>query len=512
MVCEHPRVIRNPKVGKLLQSFPSVINNVGRVIYYHLEGMPVSSLWKKVGIPTLENARDFALFDPETGATEPLFYVVPCGKCILCRNRKKKELAARAILEGNQYDYPPLFLTFTYNDKHLPEGNELDRRAMPLFLKRLRSRLDNYNIRHQLAYMYCGEYGTKFGRAHYHMVLWNFPQDDAHFPNIMGVIRFIERCWSVFVMKERDNGKMMRVHKTVVRNGKPVKLYYPSGRPIYETEPIGIIQVKPVNRTDGCISYVTKYMRKQSSKFPDHKQQPFYYAASQRRGIGSAGIKDLAAFIKANPDLTAVQVRDKFTGRTENLPITSYVKEKVWQSYSTLLRNKELETVREFYCERENFLQYSTLLRHRLGINNYKLRSYQNEEGHIITEKYYDDPYLDFNSSWHPSWQKAYKHTAWYVKNSKVRDFEEFENNKVMVSDDWLWQYLAASADRLTILSAKILDTPDINELSLQREQELKQRSLTLQALYGNAPEQNASVLADKLRANEQRSQHREVF
>ena len=418
-------------------------------------------------------------------------------------------MAARAILEGNQYDNAPLFLTFTYAPEYLPEGGELDRRALPLFLKRLRSRLEYYNIQYNFSYMYCGEYGTKFGRPHYHMVLWNFPQDDVHFPTIMQVIRFLQRCWSVFKMEEGDDGKMHRIPK---RDSKGKILRYPSGAIVYETSPIGILQVKPVTRTGGCISYVTKYMRKEGKHDDEHKQKPFYYGASNRQGIGSAGIKDLSAFIKANPDMTSVPVRDKFTGTIEHLPITSYVKEKVWHSYSTLLRSKEIETIREFYVERENFLCASLLLRRRLGLNAVAEYSYNNSEGRVITYKYYDDPYLDFISPWHKTWHEAYLKTSWYVKNSSVVDFETFQDNKTIFTNDYLWQFLATVSDRLTNLSAKILDMKDIRALSLQRETELKERSLTIQSIMSGVPKPDASVLAEKLKAAEKRAELRETF
>lgn len=511
MNCTNPRVIRNPRAAKLLENgYRSVIDDCGRVRYYHVSGTSLSALWKTFSMmPTIENAPKYSLFDPETGDAQPLFYVVPCGKCILCKTRKKKELAARAILEGNQYDNPPLFLTFTYAPKFLPEGNELDRRAMPLFLKRLRSRLKYYNIPYELAYMYCGEYGAKYGRAHYHMVLWNFPQNDVHFPTIMQVIRFIQRCWSVFKMEIGDDGKM---HRVPMRNAKKEIIRYPSGNIVYETEPIGIVQVKPVTQTDGCISYVTKYMRKEGRHNDEHKQKPFYYGSSKRQGIGSAGIKDLAAFIKSNPDMTSVPVKDKFTGKIENLPITSYVKEKVWRSYSTLLRSKEMETVREFYVERENFLSASLLLRRRLGLNAVAERSYNNSEGRIITYKYYDDPYLDFISPWHKTWHEAYLKTSWYVKNSSVVDFETFGDNKTIYSNDYLWNFLATVADRLTILSNEILAMPDIRALSLQRDNELRERSLTIQSRLCGVLKPDASVLAEKLKAAEKRAELREIF
>ncbi|UDN67885.1 replication initiator protein [robinz microvirus RP_171] len=59
------------------------------------------------------------------------------------------------------------FFTLTYDNEHLPSGEELSKRDIQLFIKRLRKR--NQGIR----YFAIGEYGTEFGRPHYHAVIFN---------------------------------------------------------------------------------------------------------------------------------------------------------------------------------------------------------------------------------------------------------------------------------------------------------------------------------------------------
>lgn len=65
------------------------------------------------------------------------------------------------------------FVTLTYKDEFLrktPEGlATLHKRDIQLFIKRLR-RKHGTGIR----YYYCGEYGDKYGRPHYHLCLFNF--------------------------------------------------------------------------------------------------------------------------------------------------------------------------------------------------------------------------------------------------------------------------------------------------------------------------------------------------
>lgn len=68
------------------------------------------------------------------------------------------------------------FLTLTYDDDHLPYGGSLDRRAFPLFMKRLRSRFPDRRIR----YFHCGEYGERTERPHYHSCLFGFDFEDKY--------------------------------------------------------------------------------------------------------------------------------------------------------------------------------------------------------------------------------------------------------------------------------------------------------------------------------------------
>ncbi len=59
------------------------------------------------------------------------------------------------------------FLTLTYNDKNLPPDQSLDRRAFPLFMRRLRRKVPA-----KLRYFHCGEYGDRNLRPHYHAALF----------------------------------------------------------------------------------------------------------------------------------------------------------------------------------------------------------------------------------------------------------------------------------------------------------------------------------------------------
>jgi hypothetical protein len=69
------------------------------------------------------------------------------------------------------------FLTLTYNNDHLPEHGNLVKRDAQLFLKRFRKKLDDQLIR----YYYCGEYGDKLGRPHFHFLIFGYDFPDKVF-------------------------------------------------------------------------------------------------------------------------------------------------------------------------------------------------------------------------------------------------------------------------------------------------------------------------------------------
>lgn len=114
--------------------------------------------------------------------------IVQCGQCPLCRRRRLFEWSIRAKHELQTNKHKAIFITLTYKPKHLPkEGvdgreiikkNEADAQGnlnpndMTLFLKRLRKYIEKkYNKK--IKYIYCGEYGEKRHRPHYHALIYN---------------------------------------------------------------------------------------------------------------------------------------------------------------------------------------------------------------------------------------------------------------------------------------------------------------------------------------------------
>nr|QJB19408.1 MAG: replication initiator protein [Microvirus sp.] len=101
---------------------------------------------------------------------------LPCGRCIGCKLEYSKKWAVRCVHEASLYE-KNVFLTLTYNDENLPYASDgqptLVKRDFQLFMKRLRKKYGN-----GIRFYACGEYGEKYQRPHYHLILFNFSPPD----------------------------------------------------------------------------------------------------------------------------------------------------------------------------------------------------------------------------------------------------------------------------------------------------------------------------------------------
>lgn len=99
------------------------------------------------------------------------FAEVPCGYCIECRLKKKRDWAIRAchearLSEDSRGVERSCFITLTYSDEHLPDDRSVDVTHWQKFAKRLRKRMGSFRFLH------CGEYGDQTRRPHYHALLF----------------------------------------------------------------------------------------------------------------------------------------------------------------------------------------------------------------------------------------------------------------------------------------------------------------------------------------------------
>lgn len=119
-------------------------------------------------------------FNPFFKRTAEGVVCFPCGSCATCRASQNMIWSLRMHLESLYYR-ENAYITLTYAPEHLPENGSLQPSHLQLFFKRLRRFLD-YKIR----YFACGEYGDKFGRAHYHAIIFGLKHSD---------FSLIKKCW-----------------------------------------------------------------------------------------------------------------------------------------------------------------------------------------------------------------------------------------------------------------------------------------------------------------------------
>lgn len=110
----------------------------------------------------------------------------PCGQCMPCRINRQRAWAGRILLESHFSDLPgAIFVTLTYAPEFLPmvtvwddkDGNALEDPyeigdLFPADLESFVRGLRNAIRPRKMRYFAVGEYGGKFKRPHYHLMIW----------------------------------------------------------------------------------------------------------------------------------------------------------------------------------------------------------------------------------------------------------------------------------------------------------------------------------------------------
>lgn len=167
---------------------------------------------------------DFAPFASPT-------YFVPCGKCAVCRASKRNDWSRRIISETWLHDSNS-FITLTYSDEFLPACSLASKKDVQNFLKRLRQAPRDFGFApFSFKYYIVSEYGSKFGRPHYHGIIFG--------------LDFSRPEWLPYFVKLSDKG---------------FPIY--SSRILEKIWKNGFISFDKVTPRD--VAYVTKYISKSS--------------------------------------------------------------------------------------------------------------------------------------------------------------------------------------------------------------------------------------------------------
>lgn len=161
----------------------------------------------------------------------------------------KSEWSSRLLLEALAHPAAD-FVTLTYNKEHLPdadkfEGGNLSPRDLQLFLKRLRKSLP-----HPVRFFAVGEYGSRHGRAHYHLVIYGRS-------NLS--VSTIEAAWSL------DN------------------------------QPLGFVTTRPAELK--AFNYVSGYVVKKFIQASPEGRTKMFIRTSRRPGLGVPSVTALASLV-----------------------------------------------------------------------------------------------------------------------------------------------------------------------------------------------------------------------
>lgn len=118
---------------------------------------------------------------------------VPCRQCIGCRLMRQNSWAVRMLCEAQMHPVN-WFITWTYDDEHLPRDGSLKYSDMQACHHRLRKAFGSFRF-------FCaGEYGDSFGRAHFHSINFGLNITDLDVVKTSSKTpiyrsKILERCW-----------------------------------------------------------------------------------------------------------------------------------------------------------------------------------------------------------------------------------------------------------------------------------------------------------------------------
>lgn len=210
---------------------------------------------------------------------------VRCGYCTACRIEYQKNWKIRSELELKNHDYS-MWIALTYDDLHLSlqnleyekdvkfshlgrigKKNSLEKDELVLFFKRFRKAIAPVKIR----YMYCGEYGDKFGRPHYHVILFGLSPDHPIFKG--------------FIYDRKRKGYVGHINA------------WPFGEFWYSEKPANLFNAE----------YLAKYIHKKHKGkdaeryYSDLNVNSEFFGCSNRPGIGAVKIDEFKDHYAKNP-------------------------------------------------------------------------------------------------------------------------------------------------------------------------------------------------------------------
>jgi hypothetical protein len=121
---------------------------------------------------------------------------LPCGRCVGCRLERSRQWAVRCVHES-QMHAQNCFITLTYDEESCPKDFSLKYKHFQDFMKRLRKKYVDRNIKFYMA----GEYGENFDRPHFHAIIFGLDFEDKKYfrrtetGSILYTSEILENLW-----------------------------------------------------------------------------------------------------------------------------------------------------------------------------------------------------------------------------------------------------------------------------------------------------------------------------
>lgn len=417
--CSSPAIILNPNLKDLILLNRNYHCNDK---HYTIDSFQHSKWYmefpyKKFGrIKRTLNIDDLSLYYVVDGLGErqPMFLAVPCGKCVLCSEKKAKEWSTRAMCESQTSCSPPIFFTLTYNDFCLP-WNGVRKGACQRFIKRLRVNLERYmNCKCKIRYYMCSEYGSKTGRPHYHGILWNLPLLEPR-----NITYLIQKSWSFDVSKKFYDTLPEQLDKY----GDPVLKYYD-----FKDKRHRVLYGYTTNSvcTKGRVCYAMKYMRK-DAVIPNGKNNIFFLS-SRKGGLGSEWIESKLSEYRKNPSLLDVQLTDIWSSEKYTGVLPRFFKNKIAPSNSLLIKKDIRDTFKlwNYYTNKfHTFIGFeytsnSRVLEHYPSLPFHRCRVYDGESKRLLRQQHLQE-HLQCHKDNPDDWQDSYTRDL-----AKIIDYYEW--------------------------------------------------------------------------------------
>lgn len=264
-------------------------------------------------------------------------HLLPCGKCPPCLRKRAAQWIFR-LQQEKMVSRTSAFLTMTYEEDNMSFDvntgvvsiNSEDHKK---WIKRLRSDVSRKGWQHKIKYYGCSEYGSDFGRPHFHYIMFNIPDE--------------------YLVGQYDRDRRA--------------LIYPDLERIWEN---GIVHVGTAEGRS--MAYVTGYLQKNVGKDGN------YYGQEKERSYMSKGLGK--GFLKPN---TVMYYKKKLNPYMiwqdgQKLSMPRYYKNKIYsQEEVNIIKTKAFEWNEEnpiFETAKQEYEFAKGEFRRQIKLNQFKKR------------------------------------------------------------------------------------------------------------------------------------------